>query len=149
VQLYGDMLFDLCESVLWSPVNAQLALRSILKQLKRERRGHGFTEHERAWVMQIACRELKELSERHGRRLTSSEQIELDSTQNASLRLKNFDSYFHRLVTDDQILLLLRDKYGMPYPEIAAALGVSEANLKVRRTQALRALEEWLWDDNR
>lgn len=146
MQLYGDLIFDLCESVLWSPVNAQLAFRSILKTIRRKRQGHGFTEHERAWVLQIACSRLLEISSRHGRRLTSSEQIQLDSAQNVTLRLKQFDSYFHRLVTEDQILLLLRDKYGMPYPEIAAALGLPEGTLKVRRAQALRSLEEWLWD---
>lgn len=147
VQLYGDMLFDLCESVLWSPVNAQLAFRSILKTLRRRRSGHGYTEFERAWILQIACEKLIELSARHGRKLTSSEQIQLDSAQGVASRLKQFDSYFHRLVTEDQILMLLRDKYGMPYPEIASALGVPEPSLKMRRTQALRSLEEWLWDE--
>jgi DNA-directed RNA polymerase specialized sigma24 family protein len=146
VQLYGDLLFDLCESILWSPVNAQLAFRAILKAIRRRRQGHGFVDHERAWVLQIACEKLSDLSSRHGRRLTSSEQIQLDSTQNVSSRLKQFDSYFHRLLTEDQMLLLLRDKYGLPYPEIASALGLPEGTLKVRRAQALRALEEWLWD---
>jgi DNA-directed RNA polymerase specialized sigma24 family protein len=140
------MLFDLCESILWNPLNAQLAFRSILKALKRHRDGHGFTEYERAWVLQIACERLIELSERHGRKLTSSEQIQLDSAQNVALRLKQFDSYFHRLVTEDQLLMLLRDKYAIPYAEIASALGAPEANLKIRRAQALRSLEEWLWD---
>lgn len=146
VQLYGDMLFDLCESILWSPINAQLAFRSILKTLRRRRSGHGYTEFERAWVLQITCEKLIELAARHGRRLSSSEQIQLDSAQNVTLRLKQFDSYFHRLVTEDQLLMLLRDKYGMPYNEIASALGVPESNLKVRRAQALRSLEEWLWN---
>lgn len=149
VQLYGDLLFDLCESVLWSPINAQLAFRSIIKSIRRNRRGHGFTEHERAWVLRIACDKLLDLSARHGRKLTSSEQIQLDSAQNVTLRLKQFDAYFHRLVTEDQILLLLRDKYGLPYGEISAALGLPEANLKIRRAQALRSLEEWLWDEQR
>jgi len=146
VQLYGDLLFDLCESVLWSPVSAQLALRSILKAIRRQRRGHGYIENERAWVLQIACDKLLELSSSHRRKLTPSEQIQLDSTQNVSMRLKQFDSYFHRLTTDDQILLLLRDKYGLPYPEIAAAMNQPEGTLKIRRTQALRSLEEWVWD---
>ncbi len=147
VQLYGDLLFDLCESVLWSPANAQLALRAILKAIRRKHRGHGFTEYERAWVLQIACDKLVDLASRHGRRLTPSEQIQLDSAQNAGLRLKQLDAYFHRLLAEDQILLLLRDKYGIPYPEIASALALPEGTLKIRRTQALRSLEEWLWDN--
>ena len=146
IQQYGDLLFDLCESVLWSPVTAQVAFRSIIKTIRKQKASHGFEEHKRAWVLQIACEKLLPLSERHGRRLTSSEQIQLDATENVPSRLKQFDSYFHRLVTEDQILLLLRDKYGLPYPEIASALGMPEGTLKTRRTQALRNLEEWLWD---
>jgi DNA-directed RNA polymerase specialized sigma24 family protein len=146
VQLYGDLLFDLCESVLWSPTAAQLAFRSILKTIRRKRRGHGYTDNERAWVLQIAYDKLGELASQHQRKLTSSEQIQLDAAQNVAIRLKQFDSYFHRLTTDDQILLLLRDKYGMPYPEIASAMGLPEGTLKIRRTQALRSLEEWVWD---
>ena len=146
IQQYGDLLFDLCESVLWSPVTAQLAFRSIIKTVRKQKPSQGFAEHERAWVLKIAYEKLLPLSERHGRRLTSSEQIQLDATENVPSRLKQFDSYFHRLVTEDQILLLLRDKYGLPYPEIAAALGLPEGTLKIRRTQALRNLEEWLWD---
>lgn len=146
VQLYGDMVFDLCESVLWSPTNAQLAFRAILKTIRRRHKGHGFTEYERAWVLQIACEKVLDLSSRHGRKVTSSEQIELDATQALSSRLKQFDFYFHRLVTEDQIILLLRDKYGLPYPEIASALGMPEGTLKIRRAQSLRALEDWLWD---
>jgi DNA-directed RNA polymerase specialized sigma24 family protein len=146
VQLYGDLVFDLCESVLWSPITAQIAFRSILKTIRKKHRGHGFTEHERAWVLQIACDKLREATEQHGRKLTSSEQIQLDSAQNVASRLKQFDAYFHRLTTEDQVLMLLRDKYGIPYPEIAAALGIPEGTLKIRRAQALRSLEEWLWD---
>lgn len=145
VQLYGDLVFDLCESVLWNPVNAQLAFRSIVKAIRSQQKGHGFVDHERAWVLQITCRQLLDISPRQTRKLTSSEQIELDATEGVTSRLKQFDSYFHRLPAEDQILMLLRDKYGLPYAEISAALGLPEPNLKVRRSHALRSLEEWLW----
>ncbi len=149
VQLYGDLLFDLCESVLWSPTNAQIAFRDVIRHLQREARGEDpYQAFERAWVLRIAIDRLIPLSKRHGRRLTSSEQIMLDASLKLSARLKEFDSYFHRLSTEDQILLLIRDKYGIPYPEIAAAFGVPEDSLKVRRQQALRTLEEWLWGDS-
>jgi DNA-directed RNA polymerase specialized sigma24 family protein len=49
---------------------------------------------------------------------------------------------------EDQILLLLRDKHGIPYSEIASALRSPEESLKVKRQQALRTLEEWLWDNS-
>lgn len=149
VELYGDLLFDLCESVLWSPTNAQIAFRDILRHLRSEARGEdSYRDFERAWVLRIAVDRLIPMSKRHGRRLTSLEQIMVDASLNLSDRLKQFDSYFHRLSTEDQILLLFRDKYGVPYSEIAAAFGVPEGSLKVRRQQALRTLEEWLWGDS-
>jgi DNA-directed RNA polymerase specialized sigma24 family protein len=77
--------------------------------------------------------------------VTSQEQITLDASGNVSIRLKQFDLYFHRLIPEDQILLLLKDKYGIPYPEIATAMGIPEESLKIKRQQALRTLEEWLW----
>ena len=70
----------------------------------------------------------------------------LDASMNIEGRLKNFESYFHRLPVDDQILLLLRDKYGLPYHEIAATLVASEGSLKLKRQAALKCLDEWLWD---
>src|SRR5437588_583247 len=94
VRCYGDLLFDLCESILWSPSNAQVAFRAILKQIKRGLSTHAFTDHQRAWVLRVACDQLRAFSQQHGRRLTSSEQINLDSTQHISNRLKQFDSYF-------------------------------------------------------
>ncbi|MDR3606596.1 MAG: sigma factor-like helix-turn-helix DNA-binding protein [Oligoflexia bacterium] len=145
VKNYGDLLFDLCESVLWNPINAQLAFRSILKTVSKTRASQEFRDHERAWILRIACERLRKDSSRLGRRLTPSEQIELDSAQGATTRLRRFDSYFHRLNPEDQLLLLLRDKYGVPYVEISAAMGAPEGSLKVRRQQALRALEDWIW----
>jgi DNA-directed RNA polymerase specialized sigma24 family protein len=147
VSLYGDLLHDLCSSVLWSPGNAQVAFRSILRDIRSQgrREKQRFREFERAWILGIACRKLVPLVHRYGRKLTPSEQIMLDANSDIDNRFRHFDSYFHRLPTEDQILLLLRDKYGLPYNEIASALGVPEGSLKVRRQQALRALEEWMW----
>ncbi len=149
VKKYGDLLFDLCETVLWSPINAQLALRSILKTVAKQRGNpklqENFQDHERAWILRIACERLRKDAARLGRRLTPSEQIELDSEQGASTRLHRFDRYFHRLNPEDQLLLLLRDKYGIPYVEISSAMGAPDGSLKVRRQHALRALEDWIW----
>jgi len=145
VKNYGDLLFDLCESSLWSPSAARLAVRTILAEIKKRREDEAFVEFERAWVLNIACAKIRALADRHGRKLTPSEQIELDSIENASGRIKKFDSFFHRLSLDDQLLLVLKDKYGIPMAEIASALGVPEGSLKLRRAQALRAMEDWLW----
>jgi DNA-directed RNA polymerase specialized sigma24 family protein len=145
VELYGDTLYDLCQSVLWSTSNAQVIFRTILKEIRRARKRAQFETHERAWVLSIACARLQTFAQRHGRRLTPSEQIMLDANSDLKARFQRFDAYFHRLGVEDQILLLLRDKYGMPYTEISTALGTPEGSLKVRRQQALRTLGEWLY----
>lgn len=145
VQLYGDLLFDLCESVLWSAKQAPNAFRTILKEIRKS--GPGYEEHERAWILKIAFEKLKELSIHHARKVTASEQIQLDATSNVSVRLKQFDIYFHKLTTEEQVVLLLRDKYGLPYGEVASVTGLPEGSVKSIRQQALRALESWLWED--
>ena len=148
IQTYGDLLYDLCENILWSPSAAPLAFRAVLLDIKKRRHHENFKDYERAWIIRTAYEKLTRLSATQGRRLTPSEQIMLDSTFKVDARLKQFDSYFHRLSTAEQLLLLLRDKYGIPYPEIAAATGLPEDSLKMRRQQALRTLEEWLWPDS-
>lgn len=145
VHVYGDLLFDLCESILWSPENAQIAFRTILKNLKSGSSENQFSAYERAWVLRIACEELRALTRKFGTSLTPSEQIRLDSNANFNARMEDFELYFRRLDIDDQLVLLLRDKYGLTYDEIASALGVPEGSVRVSRQQALRAMEEWLW----
>lgn len=145
VKNYGDLLFDLCESVLWNPINAQLAFRSILKNVTKDREKREFKDHERAWILRIASERLLKDSPYLGRKLTPSEQIELDAAKGVSYRLKQFDNYFHRLTSEDKLLLLLRDKYGIPYGEIAVAMGIPEGSLKIQRSHALRTLEDWIW----
>lgn len=139
-------MFDLCESILWNPASAQTAFQSIIKELGSKLSFETYSTHERAWVLRITCEKLKSISQHNGRRLTSSEQIELDSNLNLASRLKKFEFYFHRLGTEDRLLLLLKDKYLLPLPEIATALNAPEASLKTQRQQALRALEDWLWN---
>ena len=148
VQHYGDLLFDLCESVLWSSHQAQNAFRSIIKEVKNTAPEEKYSDHERAWVLRIAFERLKKLSLQDTRKVTASEQIELDASPSVALRLKHLDVYFHRLTTEEQIILLLRDKYGLPYGEIANATGLPEGTLKGVRGQALRRLESWLWEED-
>jgi DNA-directed RNA polymerase specialized sigma24 family protein len=147
LQLYGDLIYDLCESALWDSTSAQVACRMILKTLRREQPSHAFEQNERAWVIQVTCERILALAPRHGRKLTPSEQLKLDSDPHQDSRLRQIPVYFHRLGTEEQLLMLLRDKYGLPYPEIASALGIPEATLKLRRGQALRALEDWVWSN--
>lgn len=145
VRQYGDLLFDLCQSVLWSSREAQHAFRSLLKGLQRSRGARGFQDYERACILRFACDQLRGRDARHPRRRSASEQLELDSALGVPQRLGRFEGYFQRLPLEDQLLLLLRDKYGISFAEIAVILGTPEGSLKVRRQQALRALEDWIW----
>lgn len=144
---YGDLVFDLCQSVLWSQPNAQLAFRAVMRDLKRLAIASGrYDRYERAWVLRATCERLRKLVSRYGRSLSASERMMLDGALKGDARLRQMDSYFHRLGTNDQILLLLRDKYKLEYSEISTAMGEPENSLKIRRQQALRALDEMLWD---
>lgn len=146
IDCYGDLIFDLCESVLWSPENAQVAFRWIIQELRFRLRSNSYQTYERAWVLRVAYQKLTLFAEKYARRLTAPELIEMDADPDASNRLKKFNSYFHRLNLQDQILLLLRDKYGIPYPEISSSMQIPEGSLKISRQQALRTLKEWIWD---
>ncbi len=146
IERHGDMVHDLCQSILWGSQGSQVVLRSIFRELKAEHRFNKYSQHERAWVLHVACERLRDVSREHARKITASEQLQQDADRSAD-RLKQFDFYFHRLPVNDQMVLLLRDKYGLPYPEIAAVLSSPEGSLKIRRQQALRTLEDWIWGE--
>lgn len=145
VRLYGDLIFDLCTSTLRNGAGAQFAFRSIVKELQATAPRDAYETHQRAWALRVTIQQLRVLHPRHGVHLTPDELIALDSEANLDRRLAQFDRYFQRIPLEDQILLLLRDKYGIPYPELAAALGLPEGSIQVQRRQTLRALEESIW----
>ena len=145
VSTYGDLLYDLCQSMLWSPADAPYAFRSILRTLNRRRREERFDKYERPWILQVAFRELRGMRQKSSRFLTPAEQVMLDSNPEPRARLRFFDSYFHRLPVDSQLLLVLRDKYGIPLSEVAAVLELPEASARLQRLQALRLLESWIY----
>lgn len=145
VQKYGDLIYDFCESVLWSSSNAQIVFRSVLKELKRGRSANDFEKHERAWVLRTAYRRICAFDRRHGKRLSAAERIMLDAALPPASRLKQFGSYFHRLTAEEKALLLLKHKYRLEYDEIATITATPPSSLRLRKQLAFRALEEWLW----
>jgi DNA-directed RNA polymerase specialized sigma24 family protein len=145
VLTYGDLLYDLCQTMLWSPADAPDAYRLILRKLARRRRIERFNRYERPWILQIAFRELRGMKRRSSRLLTPAEQVMLDSNPDPHARMRFFDSYFHRLSIESQYLLILRDKYGIPLTEVAAVLEVPEASARLQRLQSLRMLEAWIY----
>jgi DNA-directed RNA polymerase specialized sigma24 family protein len=145
---YGDLVYDLFYSVLWNHKGASTLYLSYWNQMDRHlaQAKEVYQRYARAWVLKGAIELLLEGIPKHGRTLTPSEQVMLDANLNIPARLRQFESYLHKLNATDQVLLLLRDKYGLPYEEISPALGLTEGALKLKRQQALRAMEEWLWD---
>jgi hypothetical protein len=152
VEQYGDLVFDLCSQTLpalpGEPSRAPLAFRAILKALRAQRRAEAggaepFVEYERAWVLHVAC---AYLLSHPVQAPPPPVEARLDADLAPEARLNRLDSYLDRLGLLDRILLLLRDKYGLPYPEIAIALESPEDSLKLRRSQALRALQDWVWE---
>ena len=122
VLTYGDLLYDLCQSILWSPADAPDAYRSILRTLARRLRTERYNRYERPWILKVAFHELRGMKRRSPRLLTPAEQVMLDSNPDPRARLRFFDSYFHRLPLESQYLLILRDKYGIPFSEVSAVL---------------------------
>ncbi len=145
VTTYGDLLFDLCQGMLWSPADAPFAYRSILRTLNRRHRKERFIKYERTWILQIAFKELRGMKKRSPRLLTPAEQVMLDSNPDPKARIRFFDSYFHRLPIESQLLLLIKDKYGIPISEVASVLELPEASCRLQRLQALRLLESWIY----
>jgi DNA-directed RNA polymerase specialized sigma24 family protein len=155
VEQYGDLVFDFCAQVLGDPGRGQLAFRAILKdrlkgrftgRLRRRAVSLHFVEYERAWILQGVCAHLR------GRNLaaelapTTVREDHLEADQSPEARLSQLGAYLKRLDLEDRLLVLLRDKYGLPYNEIAMALELPEDSLKLRRGQALRTLQDWVWE---
>ena len=147
-QSYGDLVYDLFYSILWNHKGAGALYLQFWNQMDREltRQGANYQKYARAWILREAIDLLNQGVRKHGRTLTSAEQVMLDANLDLPARQVQFESYLHKLKPSDHILLLLRDKYGLPQEEIGAALGLSEGAIKIKRQQALRSLEEWLWD---
>ncbi len=146
IQTYGDLLFDLCESVLGASTTTQIAFKTIIKKIRAEKKKTFYTAYERGWVLKITVHKLLEYSQEGGRSPSSSETLMTRTSDTATAPLiENFNIHFHRLPAEDQVLLLLKDKFGIPDAEISLAMSIPIGSLKIRRLQALRTLEDWLW----
>jgi DNA-directed RNA polymerase specialized sigma24 family protein len=132
--------------MLWDKEHSQIVFRVILKKIHTGSRFNKYSRYERSWILKIACEHLIKFCQQNPQRLSPEEQIRLDGGESLSIRFNQFSSYFHRLLPEDQLLLLLKDKHQIPTSEIASALDIPEGSLKIRRQHALRALEEWLWN---
>jgi DNA-directed RNA polymerase specialized sigma24 family protein len=142
---YGDMIFDVCHSLIRDPNHAQILFREILQKLRTRRKQEAYSTYERAWILRIVCETLINQQSHYTELTTPEERIQLDA-QTSAAKIEHFKTYFNRLEPIDQLLLLFRDKFALPYSDIASALATPEGSLKMRRQQALRTMEEWLWN---
>ena len=148
LELYGDLVYDLCVSVLWSNSIGQTAFRIIMKELKHGLKKNAYFDYRRSFVLKITYEKLKLLHHTSIKKLTPAELVMLDHYLGFSEKINQFESYFHRLPYCDIFLLLLKDKYGLPYSEIANSMSIPEGSLKTQRQMAYRALEEWIWESS-
>jgi len=149
IHRYGDLAFDFAASLFWSTRNGKIAIR----QLYLSREGKALSQFfgsdlERAAVFRTLLNQLRDTQWRYMRKLTTAEQRMLDGNLSEEGRLKQFDSYLHRLTFDELALLLLRDKLGVPSTETAAIFEISEASLQLQRQHAYEALSDWIWDNS-
>lgn len=140
VNSYGDLLFDLCSSMLKNPARSQTSFRRIIKKVDSQRRAlkgrfqKGYSTYERSWLLRIACDELVQAHHKNS-----------PSASAPSVLQSDFETCFGHLIPEDQLLLLLKDKFGIPEDEISIAMNLPAGSLKIRRQQALRTLEEWMF----
>lgn len=147
VEAYGDLIYDLAVTVLGDPVQGQFAFRAVAKKLKRRAR-KTYDRYERAWALKIIIEHLRNVNRRAAipRAQRAAAAGEAMTKLPSAQRLEKLPLFLTRLSFDDQILVLLRDKFSVPYEDIAAATDVPVASLKLRREQILRTLEGWIWE---
>jgi DNA-directed RNA polymerase specialized sigma24 family protein len=144
-EAYGDLTYDIVASLLWNSPQTPQVFQSILKRARRSYVRPAFQKYERAWFLHHAYQVLRTAYRKWGPKLTPSEMLMLDSSQTLNTKFRHFDSFFHRLPFHEQFLLLLRDKHGLEFEEIAMVLGKPPRTLELERNQALEALQSWIW----
>lgn len=145
----SEIIYDLFVSLLWSKQTAAKAFLDFEKKITKEKKSKNrFIKYERPWLFKKAFEVIKNYIEHSQRTLSPAEQVMLDSKPDPKVRLKFFDSYFHRLNLENQFLLILKDKYKLPIHEIAAILNTPEETVYLKHGQALRQLESWIWSEH-
>ena len=145
VESFGDSIYDLCVCTLWHTAHAQHAFRVITRTIEQKKNQNQFETYLRPWIFKIAVETLRTMFAKNARKPSALEQVSLDSELSLEEKFARFELYFHKLSFDEKVVLLLRDKYGLPYSEIAAIFSLPEDSIKLRRTLALRTLDDSIW----
>ncbi len=147
IDQYGNLIFDLGHCLLWSQAGATELTRKTFASLLKKSKKDDLGPYMRSWVLKTAINVARKLEPKIGRRLSAPERMMLDGIEKPADRLKQLESFFHRLDLESQALLLLRDKYHLELPEISLALGTPVASLKIQRKLAYSLLEDWIWGE--
>lgn len=145
IESYGDLIFELSISLLRDVAQAQSASRSILKRIGYKNRFQKYTTYEQGWVLKATCDRLLKLYDQSTSIKAAKQQTQLDTSLKNADPITHFQLHFNRLPPDDQLLLLLKDKLQISYSDISMALDIPQGSLKVKRQQAIKTLEEWIW----
>ncbi len=143
---YGDLLFDLCNSLLWARGPAQLAFQNSIRILAHTAPRHSYHDHERAWAIKEAYSQIRASYERRSKKSPPIASTAWDQDLLLEAKLQRLSKYLQRLPLEDQCLLLLKEKHQLPFEEIALILDLTPDALKFKRQQALKTLEEWIWN---
>jgi len=133
--------------VLWSDRAARDLLTLVHPALNAATQSaHGASPGiQRAFLLRKGLPLLFKSAAKNAKTLTPPEQIMLDALSAGTERLDQFDGFFHRLEIEDQALLVLSDHVGIPFEQLGLCFEEPESSLRIRRQQALRALDDWIF----
>ena len=116
---YSDLLFDLCFSLLPRKSISQSAYKVISKKIKKNQKPDTFEEFERPAVLRTSIHILKKF---YIKEKFVARNLDLNlSSETPDQKLKRLNHFLSKLSFKEQTILLLRDKYGLPYKKLPHA----------------------------
>lgn len=139
----ASWLEDLCHQLFPDPLDAQKAFKTVAKRLVKNPIEE--SPYQKSWILKAVCQELIPCLRQQSIFLAQAQKEMQEVGASGEWRREQFLIYLHRLMPEDQLILLLRDRYGATNAEVAFALELPLGTLKLRRQFALLCLESWLW----
>lgn len=146
----GDLIFDLCISMIEDPNKANHTFTAILKEIRNQIESSSVISYQRMWILRIATHHLLRISKPVDRSKTENEAHKQHPSQQHLFPQKpqqqQFEMIFKKLPRLDQLMFLLKEKHKIPIFEISGALDLPTETIKTKRQQALRTIEDWIWN---
>lgn len=138
IKTYEDLIFDICKTILKKSINVNTVFRSILKKIRKTYYKSNYIQYERSWILRIIYKQLLDFYKCYGKRI-------LELNERKQENNDSFEFFFSLLSLEDQLLLLLKNKFKIPFSEISSAFLISEDSIKVKYQLALHTIEERMW----